>query len=54
MMTHNLDCDSCEYDDTAETETAAYRLAKEHETTHPSHFVLIHGGPPTGEPERTG
>lgn len=40
-MTFDLDCDTCEFARTVETESSAYDGAKRHEQEHPSHFVLI-------------
>lgn len=42
-MAFDLDCDTCEFSCTVGTESAAYQRAKEHETDHPNHFVLIYG-----------
>lgn len=41
-MAFELDCDTCEFNRTVESESAAYDSAKSHESDHPNHFVFIY------------
>lgn len=40
-MKYNLNCDSCDYEETAVVDERADALAKQHESEHGDHFVLI-------------
>lgn len=40
-VTFQLDCDTCDFNLTVDAENTAYVSAKEHESDHPTHFVLI-------------
>ena len=41
IMTFELDCDSCGYQENTDSENSAYATAREHEAEHPSHIVQI-------------
>lgn len=41
-MAIELDCDSCEFEATVPTERAAYEAARQHEASHPEHFVMTY------------
>jgi hypothetical protein len=40
-MSFRLRCDTCEFERTADDEADAYGTARNHEATHPTHFVFI-------------
>lgn len=40
-MEYVLDCDSCGFDRIVDDDQRAYGLAKDHESEHGEHFVLI-------------
>lgn len=40
-MPFELQCDSCDFNRQTGDETGAYADARDHESDHPSHFVLI-------------
>ena len=40
-MAYELACDSCEFAEAEALERSAYAGARDHESEHPSHFVVI-------------
>ena len=41
---YRLHCDTCEFTHETDGRTNAYSTVKNHESTHPAHFVLFEGG----------
>ena len=41
-VAYDLKCDTCEFSRTVDAESSAYSAAKDHESDHPDHFVLIY------------
>jgi hypothetical protein len=38
----DLDCDTCDFNRTVDAQRSAFSAAKDHESDHPDHFVLIY------------